>query len=512
MTIPIDCEQVRISAMAASDGEEGPIPSVQVDEHLRECAECRKEVELLSNVSPLPPTIRRAKSTESIWPNLESRLRELPSVSSGPSTVTSAGAGRATNDSLPRRLALCSTAMCILVAGLIFWAVDRPVSRRPSTGVTSSNSLLVMISESAIDNVDDSAEEELTIRAPFSDETNADEIALAVVDRTFNHTGTRFVRMRLVSVYKGRLPVGSFDEGQQQAFYVETRMPPESTELFGSGNRLALYLDGNIDRGWTVTSIRDLADAEESWHANVERFCDVLLACETDDSAARYQELLATPDRLPLDAPAFYALMAHPCPHAEKAVRPLWQQAIAMHFPKRDAGLPGGDFGRAGANEDDDAAQAYLAGQQPGGQQQPGMVQKETPPSISGTLQLVDIPSALAVAQILARIHDHESAEPVLQYAMTQPPALRTDYFDLLPDLCRDADPRLIRTTRASLKSLLGEADETPVAAERPLPQRNAKEDIRDGGIRTTGESNDHDSVKAVIDQLQTLLDGRNAE
>ena len=59
MKIPIDCEQIRISAMAISDGEEGPIPSTQIDEHVRECAACREEVELLCDSSPLPPTIRR---------------------------------------------------------------------------------------------------------------------------------------------------------------------------------------------------------------------------------------------------------------------------------------------------------------------------------------------------------------------------------------------------------------------------------------------------------------------
>jgi predicted anti-sigma-YlaC factor YlaD len=35
MAISIDCEQVRISAMAAADGEERPVSSEQISEHLR---------------------------------------------------------------------------------------------------------------------------------------------------------------------------------------------------------------------------------------------------------------------------------------------------------------------------------------------------------------------------------------------------------------------------------------------------------------------------------------------
>lgn len=511
MNIPIDCEQIRISAMAISDGEEGPISSAQIDEHVRECAACREEVESLCDASPLPPTIRRAKSTESIWPSLESRLRDLPSVSCGSNTVTIAGAGRTTNDSVARRLALFSTASCILVAGLIFWSVSQSASRRYSDGGELSNSFLVMINESAIDGLDDSAEEELVIRTPFSDETNADEIALAVVDRTFKREGRRFARMKLVSSYKGRIPVRSLDEGQQPS-YLESLLPRESAELFAPGNRLGLYLDGTTSRGWAVTSILDLADEEESWHANVERFCDVFLACKTDDSAARYQELLATPDHMLLDAPAYYALMAHPCPHAEEAVRPLWHQAIAMHLPEGDSGAGGGGFGGAGANEDDDAGQVSVANQQPGGQQTPGTVQKEVPPSNFEGFQQVEISPPLAVAQVLARIHDHQSAESVLQYAMRLPSGVRADYFDLLPDLCRDADPRIIRTTRDSLASLLGERDESPVAAELPVPDRNAKEGVRDTVTHTSGQASDHERVKAAIKRLQTLLDARIAE
>jgi len=514
MKIPIDCEQIRISAMAISDGEEGPIPSTQIDEHVRECAACREEVELLCDSSPLPPTIRRAKSTESIWQSLELRLHELPSAGSGPSVVTITSARRTTSDSVARRLALFSTASCILVAGLIFWSVSQSASRRYSDGGDLSNSLLVTISESAPGGLDDSAEEEFVTRTPFSDETDADDIALAVVDGTFKREGTRFVRMRLVSAYKGRIPVGHLKEGQQQSFYVESRLPLESAELFVPGNRLGLYLDGNVDCGWTVTSIRDLADEEESWHANVERFCDVLLACETDDSAARYQELLATADSVLLDAPAYYALMAHSCPHAEEAVRPLWHQAIAMHFPQQSSGLPGGGGGfvGAGANDDDDAGQVYAADQQPGGQQAPGTVQKEMPPSIFEAFQREEISPPLAVAQVLARIHDHESAESVLQYAMGLPSGVRADYFDLLPDLCRDADPQFIRTTRDSLASLLSERDESPVAAELPVPERDSKEDVRDTVIHASDQGSDHERVKAAIDQLETLLDARIAE
>lgn len=515
MKIPIYCEQIRISAMANSDGEEGPIPTAQIDEHVRECAACREEVELLCDSSPLPPTVQRVNSTENIWQSLELRLHELASVDGGLNTVTIVSARRTINDSVSRRLALCSTASCLLVVGLIFWSVNQSASRRYLDGRELSNSLLIMISESAIGGLDDSAEEELVTRTPFSDETNADDIVLAVVDRTFKREGTSFVRMKLVSSYKGRIHIGSHDEGQPP-FYVESGLPLASPELFGPGNRLGLYLDGDIDRGWTVTSIRDLAAGAESWQANVERFCDVLLACETDDSAARYQELLASADSELLDAPAYYALMAHPCPHADEAVRPLWHQAIAMHFPQQNSGLPGGGGGGgfvgAGAIENGDAGQVDVAGQQPGGQQGPGTVQNEIPPSVLEARQLVELSPPLAVAQVLGRIHDHESAESVLQYAISLPSGVRADYFDLLPDLCRNAEPRLLLLARDSLASLLSESDESPAAAEVPVPERNAQEDVRDTANHTSGRQSDRERVKAAIDQLQMLLDARIVE
>ncbi len=166
----------------------------------------------------------------------------------------------------------------------------------------------------------------------------------------------------------------------------------------------------------------------------------------------------------------------------------------------------------AGANDDDDAGQVYAADQQPGGQQAPGTVQKEMPPSIFEAFQREEISPPLAVAQVLARIHDHESAESVLQYAMGLPSGVRADYFDLLPDLCRDADPQFIRTTRDSLASLLSERDESPVAAELPVPERDSKEDVRDTVIHASDQGSDHERVKAAIDQLETLLDARIAE
>lgn len=64
---------------------------------------------------------------------------------------------------------------------------------------------------------------------------------------------------------------------------------------------------------------------------------------------------------------------------------------------------------------------------------------------------------------------------------------------------------------RRRLRAIL-ESAESPVAAELPVPQRTTKEDIRNGGIRTTGESRDLDRVKAVVERLQTLLDVGNAE
>jgi hypothetical protein len=58
----------------------------------------------------------------------------------------------------------------------------------------------------------------------------------------------------------------------------------------------------------------------------------------------------------------------------------------------------------------------------------------------------------------------------------------------------------------------LGERDESPVAAELPVPDRNAKEDVRDTVTHTSGQASEHERVKAAIKRLQTLLDARIAE
>lgn len=55
------CERARLSAMAIADGEVGPLSVEQLDEHLKSCADCRRELEeqkaaigLLGQLNRLP--------------------------------------------------------------------------------------------------------------------------------------------------------------------------------------------------------------------------------------------------------------------------------------------------------------------------------------------------------------------------------------------------------------------------------------------------------------------------
>jgi predicted anti-sigma-YlaC factor YlaD len=54
------CEQVRMSAMAAADGQTPALPADRVAEHLRHCDECRRQVEGMQDMLALLGRQRRA--------------------------------------------------------------------------------------------------------------------------------------------------------------------------------------------------------------------------------------------------------------------------------------------------------------------------------------------------------------------------------------------------------------------------------------------------------------------
>jgi hypothetical protein len=392
------------------------------------------------------------------------------------------------------------------LTGLLAWWIGDP-ERLNHVSVDVYRPLLVSISDSAF--TDDSIEEERTRPVPFRDETIADDFVLAVVGEPFSRNETDFIRMQLLAVYKGQLPMGRFNVGQNSHHRFECSLSEQSTGLLTAGNRLALYLEEDPNRGWTVTTIRDLTESEHSWRASVGCFCDVLLACESNDSAARYRELLAANEKKPLDAPAYYALMSKPCPHAVEAVRPFWDRAIAsLSAAEQTAGgLPrdvhggGGGFRQHDSRENTDSGEA-ISDQDPGGQQASRPPHKEAPPALPSTVD-AGHPPELALAQLLARLHDDRSIDTVLQHGKKQPLGLRADYFELLPDLCQNADARTIQETRDSLKLVLLEAD---VEAETPIRDHSKVED--DAAAQNEADlSEEFSRIRMIIQRLQQRLE-----
>jgi hypothetical protein len=70
----VNCENVSIAAMAIADGEKPPQRADQIEAHLVNCANCRREIEQLRAVTRLLDSQQRPAPTENIWPLVERRL------------------------------------------------------------------------------------------------------------------------------------------------------------------------------------------------------------------------------------------------------------------------------------------------------------------------------------------------------------------------------------------------------------------------------------------------------
>lgn len=70
----VNCENVRIAAMAIADGEKPPLQADQVEAHFVNCANCRLEIEQLRAMTALLDSQQRHGQRENIWPLVERRL------------------------------------------------------------------------------------------------------------------------------------------------------------------------------------------------------------------------------------------------------------------------------------------------------------------------------------------------------------------------------------------------------------------------------------------------------
>ncbi len=71
----MNCEQVRIAAMALADGETPLLPRAAIQGHLAECAECRRELGELQAIDRWWQGQSRQTHAVDLWPQLADRLQ-----------------------------------------------------------------------------------------------------------------------------------------------------------------------------------------------------------------------------------------------------------------------------------------------------------------------------------------------------------------------------------------------------------------------------------------------------
>jgi hypothetical protein len=70
----LNCEIVCMAAVAIADGYQPEWSSEQIEAHLANCSDCRREVGQLRALSSLLDTLERRQQTENVWKRIEQRL------------------------------------------------------------------------------------------------------------------------------------------------------------------------------------------------------------------------------------------------------------------------------------------------------------------------------------------------------------------------------------------------------------------------------------------------------
>jgi predicted anti-sigma-YlaC factor YlaD len=82
----LDCESVCMAAMAREDGYLSELSHDQIEAHLAECGDCRKELGQLRMIATLLDSHQRQQSTEDVWQRVAS---SLPNASTKRNTAKS---------------------------------------------------------------------------------------------------------------------------------------------------------------------------------------------------------------------------------------------------------------------------------------------------------------------------------------------------------------------------------------------------------------------------------------
>ena len=70
----LNCESVSMAAMAIADGYQPELSPEQIEIHLASCADCRRELGQLQELSSLLDSQERRRRTENLWETIERRL------------------------------------------------------------------------------------------------------------------------------------------------------------------------------------------------------------------------------------------------------------------------------------------------------------------------------------------------------------------------------------------------------------------------------------------------------
>lgn len=70
----LNCESVCMASMAIADGYQSELSSDEIETHLANCSDCRREVAQLRALSSLLDAQERRQRTENVWKRVEPRL------------------------------------------------------------------------------------------------------------------------------------------------------------------------------------------------------------------------------------------------------------------------------------------------------------------------------------------------------------------------------------------------------------------------------------------------------
>jgi anti-sigma factor RsiW len=78
----LDCEIVSMAAMAMEDGYVSELSADQIEAHIADCSECRRELGQLRALASLLDGQNRRQRTENVWRKVEQRLPDASTTRS----------------------------------------------------------------------------------------------------------------------------------------------------------------------------------------------------------------------------------------------------------------------------------------------------------------------------------------------------------------------------------------------------------------------------------------------